>query len=189
MNETDLSSSRGRKVFRKFSDAQSLDHRDTGSMADGSVGDAPANEATASNASRLLFPSERQLRSKDLRSQAVEDEEADTDIDESSMLSAPRTQPSRKTGTFTNSTPHYDEEISTPMAPRFGPGVPISPPSTYRATRSKKIDMSSSPAGPDSDDALSPFDSWAITKNPKKRGADATPSKSAAHGEKRVKSN
>jgi len=176
-------------VFRKFSDAQSLDHRDTGSLADGSIGDAPAIEQAAPRASRLLFPSERQLRSKDLRSQAVEDEEADTDIDESSMLSTPRTRPSKKSGTTnSNSTPQYEDEISTPMAPRFGPGVPISPPSTSRATRSKKIDMSSSPAGPDSDDALSPFHAWPTTKNPKKRGADATPSKPTAHGGKRVKS-
>jgi hypothetical protein len=157
-------------------------------LADGSVGDAPATEEAAPRASRLLFPSERQLRSKDLRSQAVEDEEADTDIDESSMLSIPRTRPSRKTGITNNSTPQHDEEISTPMAPRFGPAVPISPPSTSRATRSKKIDMSSSPAGPDSDDARSPFHSWPTTKNPKKRGADATLSKPAAHGGKRVKS-
>ena len=156
-------------------------------MADESVGDAPVTEEAASSASRLLFPSERQLRSKDLRSQAVEDEEADTDIDESSMLSTPRTRPSRKSRMInSNSTPHCDDEISTPMAPRFGPGVPISPPSTARVTRSKKIDMSSSPAGPDSDDAHSPFDSW--PKNPKKRGADATPPKSASHSGKRVRS-
>ncbi|TVY28223.1 hypothetical protein LHYA1_G003332 [Lachnellula hyalina] len=179
---------RGRKVFRKFSDAQSLDHRDTGSMADGSFGEAPAAEASASGASRLLFPSDRQLRSKDLRSQAVEDEEADTDIDESSMLSTPRTRPGRKTRSITNkSTPQYSEEISTPMAPRFAPAVPISPPSTSRATRSRKIDMSSSPAGPDSDDALSPFDSWSRVKNPKKRVADTPPSKPSSHSDKRLK--
>lgn len=170
---------------------KSCDRGDTGSLADGSVSDAPVTEAVASSASRLLFPSERQLRSKDLRSQAVvEDEEADTDIDESSMISTPRAQPrpGRKIRTTNISTPHHDEEVSTPMAPRFGPSAPLSPPSTYRATRSKKHDMGSSPIGPDSDEAPSPFHAWATTKNPKKRSADSTPSKSAGHAGKRARS-
>lgn len=164
---------------------QSRDRGDTGSMADGSISDsfdASATEAAASSASRLLFPSDRQLRSKDLRSQVVEDEEADTDIDEASMISTPRTR--RKTRFEDNNlTPSQAEEISTPMAPRFGPSAPLSPPSTARATRSKKIDMSDSPA---SDEPPSPYHAWPTTKNPKKRGADTTPSKS---GGKRVKSN
>lgn len=150
------------------------DELDSQLRARGSNLHTPATQST--NASRLLFPSERQLRSKNLRSQAVEDEEADTDIDESSMISTPRPQASKKAGRANgNSTPKHANEVSTPMAPRFGPSAMISPPSTYRATRSKNIDMSSSPAGPDSDESAdSPFHNWQTVQNPKKRGPEAT---------------
>jgi len=168
------------------------DELDAQLRARGSNLHAPATEST--NASRLLFPSERQLRSKNLRSQAVEDEEADTDIDESSMISTPRPRAGKKSeSTNGNSTPKYDLEVSTPMAPRFGPSAPISPPSTFRATRSKNVDMSSSPAGPDSDDAFtdSPFHNWQTVQNPKKRGPEtSTPPGGTPKGRggKRIKS-
>jgi hypothetical protein len=163
------------------------DELDAQLSARGSNLHAPATGST--NASRLLFPSERQLRSKNLRSQAVEDEEADTDIDESSMISTPRPRVTKKSvNTNGNSTPKYDNEVSTPMAPRFGP---ISPPSTFRATRSKNVDTSSSPAGPDIDEfADSPFHNWQTVRNPKKRGSEATTpgGTPGGRGGKRIKS-
>lgn len=172
---------RGRKVFRKFSDKRIDTRGDTGSFASEIVGDEHDDELDAllqargstlhapgtesSNASRLLFPSERQLRSRSLRSQAVEDEEADTDIE----VSTPHKPESKK---ISNSTPHINEPIATPMAPRFSARELISPPTTDRATRSKKIDLSSSPAGLDSDEDMSSiFHNWQTVKNPKRRGS------------------
>lgn len=86
---------------------------------------------------RLLFPPKPNTRIT--RSQATdEDEEAITDIEEPlNVMSTPKDL--------------IDEDVATPKAPKF---APVSPPTTTRATRSKKIAMSSSPAGPTSDDEL-----------------------------------
>ncbi|TVY73531.1 hypothetical protein LSUE1_G007253 [Lachnellula suecica] len=185
---------RGRKVFKKFSDRLPATRGDTGSLADEIVGNEDDDELDSQlraqgstlqappegspSASRLLFPSERQLRSRTTRSQAVEEEEADTDIDESA-ISTPKGRSGKKPVALNgNSTPHYDNEVSTPMAPRFGPSAPISPPSTSRATRSKNVDTDSDEAYPNS-----PFHNWQTVKNPKKRSAEP-----AGRGGKRVKS-
>jgi hypothetical protein len=95
-----------------------------------------------------------------MRSQATEDEEeAITDIEEQNGVSTPMD--------------HLDEPVATPQAPKF---APFSPPTTARATRSKQVDMSSSPARQTSEDEdespmrrgrggkVSPFDKWQRTK-------------------------
>jgi len=108
---------------------------------------------------KLLFPTRQQAAAK--MSHNTEDEEADTDIED-------------HTKDF--STPKHQVEgfLPTPKAPRFAPATP---PTTARATRSKNIDISSSPAGPTSSDdypsplrksgrrggtgrPVSPFDEW-----------------------------
>ncbi len=107
---------------------------------------------------RLLFPSAEQSRAKETRFHNTDDEEADTDIEEPAT-STPMDQ--------------MDAMVATPKAPRF---APVSPPTTARATRSKKIEMDSSPAEPTSEEdapstspllrsqrsrgKVSPFDSW-----------------------------
>jgi len=96
------------------------------------------------------------MKAKEMRSQATEDEEeAVTDIED----------PGVSTPTY-----HIDEIVSTPKAPRF---APASPPTTARTTRSKKLEMSSSPAGLPSDDEhvhsssrnSSPFLGWRRVKS------------------------
>ncbi|KAF4637847.1 hypothetical protein G7Y89_g230 [Cudoniella acicularis] len=129
---------------------------------------------------RLLFPTAQQLGKKELSQKEVEDEEADTDIEDPSMKASPSVDIRMH-----NASPHLattpkdmvDEKVTTPQAPKF---APASPPGTHRATRSKKVDMGSSPAGPSSseDDTqkspvhasrgrggkISPFDAWQRVK-------------------------
>jgi hypothetical protein len=127
---------------------------------------------------RLLFPSAEQTAAKDKKTRSQlqipsdDDEEAVTDIEDQS---------------HEVSTPIDDEMAVTPNAPRF---APYSPPSTARATRSKKVDDGgSSPLVPSFDGSFesgsatsrrrtSPFAGWARTKTSvsgpsKKREGDA----------------
>jgi hypothetical protein len=80
----------------------------------------------------LLFPTTRAEKS----THVTEDEEAETDVEE----------PMRDAESETVS--------ATPKAARFGPA---SPPTSSRATRSRNVERSSSPAGPASDDELASF--------------------------------
>ena len=157
--------SRGKKIFRKFTDLE-----ETGSLAQDDSDDVQLAETVPENLRRpltrssikprLLFPTPQQTKAKETRSQATEDEEeAITDIDEQHGLSTPMD--------------HLDEALATPQAPKF---APFSPPTTARTTRSKQVDMSSSPAAPTSEDEadspmrrgrghkVSPFDKWQRTK-------------------------
>lgn len=105
---------------------------------------------------RLLFPTAEQTKAKQKRSETTEDEEeAITDIEE------PPTPMD-----FAN------DHVSTPKPPKFAPATP---PTTARATRSKKIDMDVSLGSDDEvpspnhvdsgkDAKLSPFDNWPRTK-------------------------
>lgn len=98
---------------------------------------------------RLLFPTAAQLAANN--PEDVEAEEADTDIEEGSSMSALV----------------YNEEkmAATPRAPRF---APVSPPTTVaRVTRSKKISSDDGMAGPSFSTMTgptSPFESWQRTK-------------------------
>ncbi|KAE9377051.1 hypothetical protein N431DRAFT_368623 [Stipitochalara longipes BDJ] len=164
---------RGKNVFRKFADIEDLDE-DTGDVDD----DLELDETLPSSLRgpltrssvkpRLLFRSKDQ---EEMRSHNTEDEEADTDIDDRMDTSTPIHQ--------------MDDAVTTPKAPRF---APASPPSTVRGTRSKNVDLSSSPGVPTSEDehlttpqkhnarrsgGVSPFNEWKrrrpVTKNIKKR--------------------
>lgn len=116
---------------------------------------------------RLLFPSAKGSNENEL---IHTDEEAETDIDE---------QHAKKQADEDVETPAeaIQEKVDTPKAPRF---APASPPSTSRATRSKKIvadeptpiKIKGKRSGP-----RSPFDGWRRTK---------TSPGSSAHGHKRA---
>jgi hypothetical protein len=114
---------------------------------------------------RLLFPTPEQLRAREMRSQATEDEEeAITDIDEANHLSTPKDQ--------------MHGAIATPKAPKF---APASPPTTTRVTRSKQLDVTGSPAQVDRDGSLSPFhDSFSLVK-------DGPPTRSRKRGGETLK--
>lgn len=122
--------------------------------------------------SRHLRPRSRSLLKPRLlfgppKAHTTEDEEADTEIEDA--VATPSRQVTRKT--------------ATPKAPRFGPA---SPPTTSRATRSKDVNLISSPSAPSEDDSSqrsvrsanrSPFDLWQRSKTSdistsKKRGGE-----------------
>jgi hypothetical protein len=142
---------------------------------------------------RLLFPSARQVKEKEMRLKAAEEEEADTDIELPIVApSSSRDRTSKHTeAPFMKSTPtgQMDGDIATPKAPRF---APHSPPTTGRATRSQKVDLTSSPTGSDDDRPttpthnrsasakISPFMGWQRVKgetatNTKKRQGTSLP--------------
>ena len=171
--------SRGKSVFRKFADIEGHDeepedvHDDI--ELDETLPSSLRGPLTRSSVKpRLLFPSKDR---KGAKSHNTEDEEADTDIDDRMDTSTPL---------------HLMEDtVTTPTAPKF---APASPPTTVRGTRSKNIDLSSSPGVPTSDDehtatppkhnarrggGVSPFNEWKrrrpVTKNTKKREGDPLP--------------
>lgn len=119
---------------------------------------------------RLLFPSAKGNNENEL---IKTDEEAETDIEEQqSGEQIVRVDEAVDTPAET-----VEERVDTPKAPKF---APASPPSTSRATRSKKlvadeptpIKIKGKRGGP-----RSPFDGWRRTK---------TSPGSSAHGQKRV---
>ena len=140
---------------------------------------------------RLLFPSEDQLRERELGADDDIDEEAVTDI-EMPNADSPIREP---------------EDLATPVQNR---SKPATPPTTNRATRSAgKKRASSSPVqstpileeGPEpvsmgADESFpgltgerkgrSPFDSWQRTKSGRKRAGD--PVEEGASGGKRTRS-
>jgi hypothetical protein len=168
--------SRGKNVFRKFADIDGQEYDEDG--IDDDVNNEVEEIIQASSSfrgpltrssikPRLLFPS----NDKEMKSHNTEDEEADTDIEDR-----------MDTSTHTH---QMDDTVTTPKAPKF---APASPPTTARATRSKNVDLGSSPGAPTSDDehlrtppkhnarrggGVSPFNEWKrrrpVTKNTKKR--------------------
>lgn len=164
--------SRGKKIFRKFTDTDNDEHggNDMDAELDAALAadlpDRLRGPLTRSSVKpRLLFPTPEQLKAKEvkeMRSQATEDEEeAITDIDEAHNLSTPKDQ--------------QGHAVATPKAPKF---APASPPTTTRATRSKQMDVTGSPADAEDDGSLSPFYDWSLAKDDpptrsKKRGGDS----------------
>lgn len=177
---------RGKKVFRKFGDSED-GPQGSQSLAEDSESEEVEDDETLTSTlrrpltrssikPRLLFPTAEQSRAREAKSHNTEDEEADTDIEEPmDGVSTPYDQ--------------VNEVAATPKAPRFGP---VTPPTTARATRSKKVELCSSPAGPTSDEEyectspmirnrrtasakVSPFDQWQRVK----------PVKSSPKGKKR----
>jgi hypothetical protein len=156
--------SRGRQIFRKFVDEDETDGYGTDSSEariDAQLAaDLPTNlrgPLTRSSVKpRLLFPTPSQIKAKEMRSQATEDEEeAITDIEELNPLSTPNGQ--------------MNGFATTPKAPKF---APASPPTTARITRSKQLDMAGSPppAELSRERSHSPFVGWTSGK---KRGGDS----------------
>jgi hypothetical protein len=184
-------------VFRKFSDSIDVDDGLPGDTSNSELSDAEIDGNDLSNHQgpltrssvrpRLLFPSARQIKEKEMRLLAAEEEEADTDIELPIMASSN----SRARTALKKSTPAalIDDDIATPKAPRF---APRSPPTTGRATRSHKVDVNSTPHASDDDRPttpthngtgsakVSPFMGWQRTKNEtamstKKRQASSLP--------------
>jgi hypothetical protein len=205
--------SRGKRVFRRFSDAVDVDEdvSNTAPIGESSeteidVNDLPNHQGPLTRSSvvpRLLFATEEQKREKEARLKAAEEEEADTDIELPIVASSSsRRRTGNRTDAFMESTPseQVDCDISTPTAPRF---APYSPPTTGRATRSQKLELNESPTESDDDrpttpthkltasKRVSPFMGWQRTKgeaatNTKKRQAGSLPQASTGKKARRV---
>jgi len=183
-SSTDSHDSRGKKIFRRFSNPE----EDCVSSASTDVGDMPGQRTLKRQAGaaaqrpltrssiqpRLLFPSEEQRLEREAGPDDV-DEEATTDI-EMPNASSPAKQKGKA------------HDVQTPTKGRYRPATP---PPTNRATRS--MDKKASPAQPtpiykDEPEPMSvstsgsfpskrkpksPFDSWQRTKTGRKRAGDA----------------
>ncbi len=131
----------------------------------GTLSSAPRRPLTRSSVKpRLLFPAAKKATPFTAASHNTEDEEADTDIEDQDGSSTPIGQ--------------IKMTAVTPKAPKF---APVSPPTTVRTTRSRKVDMSDAFAAPPSEDEVeiaspsrnlrgrtgrvSPFDSWSRQKS------------------------
>jgi hypothetical protein len=146
LSQANLTSSRGKKIFKKFPDAEEPQTDDTS-------GETHKRLTRSSIKPRLLFPPKR--ADEDMN-QA--DEEADTDIEsgaEMEMDVADQEQPE---------TPlEVDVAPGTPKAPKF---APASPPTTARATRSgNKVAEEPTPIKSARTSKRSPFDYWRHTKS------------------------
>lgn len=180
--------SRGKKMFRKFADFdddQEIEDDDeedetaTTSLDQVVTRDLRRPLTRSSIKPRLLFPTAEQSKAREPKSHNTDDEEADTDIEDSAVHTP-----------FDSK----NEVAATPKAPRFGP---VSPPTTARTTRSKKIDLSV-PDEPMTDDEtapqspllrssrgsgkISPFDSWQRVKK-----TSAAPSSKKRLGEESLR--
>ncbi|KAI0391937.1 hypothetical protein F5Y17DRAFT_460349 [Xylariaceae sp. FL0594] len=167
---------RGKKIFRKFSEVNSL-------QRDDDDGDAEADEIETENADqprrrgpmtrssikpRLLFPRMAKGKEAASTSQEHEDEEAVTDIEDHVLDGAEEAQtPEPETPVNVD-----EEQVKTPAAPRF---APASPPPTSRVTRSTdKVRDADTPMKKAKNS--SPFDGWrrsksrALTQGQKREG-------------------
>ncbi|KAI9794303.1 MAG: hypothetical protein M1835_006691 [Candelina submexicana] len=154
---------RGKKIFRKFDDAN--DHKESASGSSTSVSRRPFTRSSIKP--RILWPTEEQLKAREPKPVEV-DEEALTDIKE-----------------FTPKSPHEeaDQTLDTPetkgsrlLPPTKRTFTPASPPTSGRATRAskRKVAVDSSPLGSEPEDLTSraskkfkpnsPFDGWQRTK-------------------------
>ncbi|EHL03219.1 hypothetical protein M7I_0733 [Glarea lozoyensis 74030] len=204
---------RGKRVFRRFSDAVDVDEdvSNTAPIGESSeteidVNDLPNHQGPLTRSSvvpRLLFATEEQKKEKEARLKAAEEEEADTDIELPIMASSSsRRRTGNRTDALMESTPseQVDCDITTPKAPRF---APYSPPTTGRATRSQKLELSDPPTESDDDrpttpthkltasKRVSPFMGWQRTKgeaatSTKKRQATSLPQSSTGKKARRV---
>lgn len=175
-------------MFRKFSNSNAESSRSSRSsrhdhvpiedrMVDDEVpSPPPTGRVTRSSMNpRLLFPSAQQLRAKQLSQQEAEDEEADTDIEDPSIIGSPSKSIRHSSSSKIAITPADKDEVTTPQTPR-SPGV--TPRATRRHVKGKAVDLGSSPGGPiTSDDEMdiSPFQSWQKKKGHNKREASPIP--------------
>ncbi|AEO64253.1 4eabcd31-1de0-474e-99f3-f853b6e64de4 [Thermothielavioides terrestris] len=153
---------RGKKQFRKFSDAEQPASRE--GLVDGEGGLESVVESSSrrpftrsSVKPRLLFPTAPADEAKN----GNEDEEAATDIEDHVLADLEADQPGTPTDLV-------DEAPDTPKAPRH---APASPPTTTRTTRfGGKRSTDSTPVKDKKPAKRSPFDSWRRVKS----GAQST---------------
>lgn len=155
--DANLYRSRGKKIFRKFSE-----------------GDEASSRLDVKP--RLLFPSAKSHKENDL---AHTDEEADTDIEQPIAGKVDDVKARAETPVETS-----EAKIDTPKAPKF---APASPPDTSRATRSKKVTAEPTSVKTKRAGNRSPFDGWRRTKtasegsvNGQKRPGEALSAPSAS---------
>jgi hypothetical protein len=154
-----LINSRGKKQFRKFADMEEISGSTSGVLdeADGGLDAAVVSRlhrpmTRSSIKPRLLFPVPAQ------QPVSVEDEEAETDIEDS--IPAKDRMEVEKPETPLEL---VDETPDTPVAPKF---APVSPPTTQRTTRhGNKSAEETTPMKPIRGGKRSPFDGWRRTKN------------------------
>lgn len=104
----------------------------------------------------MLFPTTAKASKEN---EIIEDEEAETDIEEQAPQNATEQD-------FETPTEAVEKQVDTPKAPKF---APTSPPTTSRATRSKKVITDQiTPVkgkGKRAGGSRSPFDGWRRTKS------------------------
>ncbi|KAB5543043.1 hypothetical protein GE09DRAFT_235631 [Coniochaeta sp. 2T2.1] len=160
---------RGKKQFRKFADMEEatgsselLDSGDGG--LDAAVQPRLRRPMTRSTIKpRLLFPVAEPAQQEEPAPTNLEDEEAETDIEEpvstKDEMDLEEDEPQ---------TPNdlIEQTPDTPLAPKFAPTMPASPPTTQRTTRhgTKSADETT-PMKPTRGGKRSPFDGWRRTKN------------------------
>ncbi|POS85949.1 hypothetical protein EPUL_003573 [Erysiphe pulchra] len=114
---------RGKKIWRKFSeDSEDDSYETTNNETEDRETNLHKPLTRSSVKPRLLFSRSQLTRPQEVDSHNIEDEEADTDIEDSVLCSQ----------SFGN------EEVTTPKTSKF---APASPPTTIRVTRSKKFDL------------------------------------------------
>ena len=178
-------SSRGKKMFRKFTDVDDAGAQDEDDNDDALDEDVPSSLrrplTRSSIKPRLLFPS---TEPRETRSHNTEDEEADTDIEDPMDTSTSLDQ--------------IDDQVATPKAPKFAPATP---PTTIRATRSKNVDFNGSPGAAATDSEhnstpprhnarragkISPFEQWNRHK-PVNNKREGEPLVRGSSGEKKLR--
>ncbi|OIW25163.1 hypothetical protein CONLIGDRAFT_656860 [Coniochaeta ligniaria NRRL 30616] len=160
---------RGKKQFRKFADMEEA----SGSMsevldsADGGLDAAVESRlrrpmTRSSIKPRLLFP----VPAAPVQAPPanIDDEEAETDIEDNTIPAKDEMDIEQEEHPHTP----FDlaESPDTPVAPKFAPTMPVSPPTTQRTTRhgTKSADETT-PMKPLRGGKRSPFDGWRRTKN------------------------
>lgn len=128
--------SRGVSVFQKYDDhSESFTDESDNEGECSNVASGSHKPLTRSSIKpRLLFPVGQKHKIRDSLSHDTEDEEADTDI-ENPLPTTPKS--------------FFKSETMTPKASIF---VPVSPPTTTRASRSKRHDMTKPPVTPTNDE-------------------------------------
>ncbi|KAI9704238.1 MAG: hypothetical protein M1836_007099 [Candelina mexicana] len=154
---------RGKKIFRKFDDAN--DHKELASGSSTSVSRRPFTRSSIKP--RILWPTEEQLKAREPKPVEV-DEEALTDIEGFTPKS-----PQEEADQTLDAPEAKDSRLVTPTKRTF---TPASPPTTGRTTRAskRKVAVDSSPLGSEPEDLTSraskkikpnsPFDGWQRTK-------------------------
>lgn len=128
--------SRGKKVFRKFTDGDAASRPDV--------------------KPRLLFPSTKASKENEI----FEDEEAETDIDEHA-----KTANVEDVGDVQTPTKTIEQKVDTPKAPKFAPASPPATSSRATRSKKVVGDEPTPVKIKGKKGGNSPFDGWRRTKN------------------------